>query len=82
MSGPSPLQHRQEQQESYGTSGAAHVLLPGRGKALLLPRPCSQPLDNPWPEQGTIHTYLCITEAHQDKALLEFSSSNPFCYKD
>lgn len=24
----------------------------------LLPRPCSQPLATPWPEEGTTHTYL------------------------
>lgn len=32
--------------------------LPGRGNALLLPRPCSQPPATPWPEEGTSHTDL------------------------
>lgn len=40
--------------------------LPGRGKALLLPRPCSQPLATPWPEEGTTHTDLPCLASRTD----------------
>lgn len=82
MSGPSPSSTDRNSRNPTAPQALPTFCCQGEAKPCRSQGPAHSHWITPRPEQGTIHTYLCITEAHQDKALLEFSSSNPFCYQD